>query len=168
MVDFSSLKCIMLRYHPPKCLLDAKAKNYPYLECFAILLTSELETWADQQRAETPDTLGRPVLKQGCFMGKYFSFYRFPWKTLLLEAVQQEKKSFLWDGKWDGMGNVHLCFHYCHSRISSWVYTTENFSQAADNAMKNFTHKIAGGGKSLRGEVPLTHSFRLSKLKAVK
>lgn len=102
MVDFSSLKCITLRYHPPKCLLDAKANNYPYLEYFAILLTSELETWADQQRAETPDTLGRPVLKQGCFMGKYFSFYRFPWKTLLLEAVQQVKKAFF--GMGNGMG----------------------------------------------------------------
>lgn len=68
MVIFSSLKCIMVKYHPPKCLLDAQANNYPYSECFASLLTSELEIWTDQQRVETPDTLGRPVLKQGVFL----------------------------------------------------------------------------------------------------
>lgn len=44
MVDFSSSKCFMMKYHSLKCLLNAKATDYPCLEWFARQLTAELKT----------------------------------------------------------------------------------------------------------------------------
>lgn len=56
-----------MKYHPPKCLLNANTTDYPYLEWFGRLLTEQL-TWTDQQRAKTPGRSGQTSFKTGMLL----------------------------------------------------------------------------------------------------